>query len=103
MVTRYSICALPLDNIDAFHFTITVEWRGEDRWAVCHAGSCATKGGVWSHERQPSSRTDRWKKSHRFDRETALALAEKLAPKITLMGMTAQDVLDKQAAWLDEH
>jgi len=99
--TTYMVGTMPFDNMEAHAFTITVEWRGGDRWAVCRAGQCATKTGRWSHERQPSSRTDYWKRTHRFDLDTALALAEKLAPKLKLMGKTAEEIIAQQEEWAE--
>src|SRR5690606_407223 len=55
-VTRYEVSCLPQDNINAHHFTITVEWRGDDRWAVLHHGFCLGADGEWDYEPRPSSR-----------------------------------------------
>lgn len=92
-VTRYEVSCLPQDNINAHHFTITVEWRGDDRWAVLHHGFCLGADGEWDDEPRPSSREDDWLETHRFDLDTALILAKREAPKLTINGLTAADVL----------
>lgn len=96
--TRYEVSCLPLDDIDAPHFTIAVEWRGEGQWAVLRLGSCLGADGSWDYESRPSSREDDWKTTHRFDLDTALALAVEHAPKLTVNGHSVADVLARKAA-----
>lgn len=96
-VTRYEVSCVSPGNINAPHFTITVEWRGTvdgaDRWAVCHFKQCLGVDGEWSWEPSPSNRDDDWKTAHRFDLDTALRLAKEAAPKMTVNGRTAADAL----------
>lgn len=88
-VTRYNVSAYPdPDSINAHHFTITVELRGNGRWGVCWMGRCLGKRGQWSWESNPSSRTDRWKNAYRRDLDTALRLAQKAAPLLRVNGST---------------
>lgn len=88
-VTRYDVNAYPdPDSVNASHYTITVEHRGNDRWGVCHFGKCLGKSGQWSYESNPSSRTDRWLNAYRHDLETALKLARKAVPKVRINGFT---------------
>lgn len=96
-VTRYEVCCLPPDHIEAPHFTITVEWRGGDLWAVCRFKECLGTDGVWDWEPSPSNRTDEWKNAHRFDLDSALALAKDAAPEMTVNGYTVADVLQMEA------
>jgi hypothetical protein len=43
-------------------------------WAIRELGMCYGKGGRWSYEPQPSSRTDEWLKVYRFaTKEAALS------------------------------
>ena len=100
--TRYSVCAMPLDNPEAHSFTITVEWRGGDRWAVCWIDKCLSASGSWTHERLPSGRSEEFKRRHRFDLETALALARKVAPTLVVNGRTTSSVLKWQAQNVSE-
>jgi hypothetical protein len=55
-------------------YTITVERRDTDKWAVCWRGNC-WNGHDWAYEPLPSGRTDTWKAQHRFTLDTALAHA----------------------------
>jgi hypothetical protein len=90
--TKYTVCALPLDHREAGHFSITVEWRGNDKWAVCRYSECLSVDGEWSYEPSTSGRTDEWIAAHRFDLDTALALADRAAPHITVNGYTVEQV-----------
>jgi hypothetical protein len=94
LITEVSFCALPFDDFEASSWTIRVAWRGPgDRYAVIdRAGLCLSTSGKWHYELQPSSRTDRFKRHHRFPYEQACQLAAKHAPKVRNMGMTAADL-----------
>lgn len=92
-VTRYTITAVAeaqQNTLDAEGFEVHVELVGQmdgpPRWAVRRRHYCIHRSGRWDFEPQPSSRTDRWLSSHRFDLETALRLAEKAAPALVLNG-----------------
>lgn len=92
--TRYEVTAWPgpEDSINRSLYILYVEYRGMNRWAVTDGAYCYRKDGHKRYESMPSSRTDRFKRAYRFDLDTALALARKLAPKITIMGRTAAEV-----------
>lgn len=94
--TAYSVSCLPMDHREHGHFEITVEWRGNDRWAVIHGGYCLGTDGEWEYERQPSSRADEWLASHRFDLDEALRLAKQEAPHVTCNGWTVARALESR-------
>lgn len=89
--TRYEVSVLPFDDINRPSFTITVEARGANRWAVCRHHQCLDLDGTWSWEALPSGRPDEWLATHRFDLDTALKLAREAAPRIRVNGHTALD------------
>lgn len=89
--TRYEVSVLPFDDINRSSFTITVEARGEGRWAVCRHRQCLDIDGAWSWEALPSNRHDEWLATHRFDLDTALKLAREAAPHLRVNGHTALD------------
>lgn len=91
-VTRVSVSVLALDHRERRHFEITVEWRGDDRWAVMHFGFALGRDGEWEYEPRPSSREDDWLESHRFGYDEALKLAKAAAPGLTVNGFRAADV-----------
>lgn len=93
--TRYEVSLLPEDDINRPVYTITVESRGDGRWAVCWMRECLATDGTWSHEPIPSSRDDAWLANHRFDLDTALRLAREQAPQITVNGMSATEVFKR--------
>lgn len=95
--TTYTVSLLPFDHIDAGSFSITVEQRSQDRWAVLHHRWCLGSDGEWDYEMQPSSREDDWLATHRFDLDTALALAKEAAPKLTVNGRSAGEVASRAA------
>lgn len=98
MVTEYVVTALPEDSINVGHFSLTVEYRGEGRWAVKRWSSCLSRSGEWHHESVPSEREDEWLADHRFDLDTALRLAQENAPLIRVNGHSVADVLRMEAA-----
>ena len=69
-----------------------MEYRGKGKWGVFHLGECLGSDGEWDWESNPSSRTDEWLETHRFDCGTALDLAREWAPKVTVNGHVAAEV-----------
>lgn len=96
-VTEYQVSCVPDDFIDAPAFALTVEWRGEDTWAICRFSRCLGSDGVWDHEPIPSDREDEWIATHRFTEDEALRLAKEAAPKVVVNGWTVAAVLAKGA------
>lgn len=112
-VTRYEVSCLPPDAADADVFTLTVEWRGDDRWAVRRARAFYDAQGNrswgyrWEDDREPVTDEERasyaqgydeWVAAHRFDLDTALDIAKKAAPSMTVNGCTVGKVLADIAA-----
>lgn len=95
--TAYTVNCLPEDDIDSHVFAITVEYRGEDRWAVTRHGSCLAADGTWDFGVKPYERGDEWLAAHRFDKATALRLAREQAPLVTVNGFTVADALRMRA------
>lgn len=114
--TRYRVSCLPPENINAQVFTIVVELRADakgHRWAVTPNGVMfydaegnLSAGARWPTEdgveREPVTeaewddyhrRYDEWLDAHRFTEAEALALARRLAPRMTYRGMTVMDAL----------
>lgn len=93
-VTQYVVSAIPEGLCpDGFHWDLTVEWRGEDRWAVMWHGYAFNGKGRTDYERQPSSRTDAWKRAHYFPEAEALQLAHKFAPTVKVNGLLPADLV----------
>lgn len=92
-VTCYEVNALPEAYDERYHWAITVEYRGDGKWAVLHFRSCLGADGDWDLEPSPTNREDDWLATHRFDMETAIALASEHAPKVSVNGMTPADIL----------
>lgn len=99
--TRYAVCAVPEDHTWYRRFVIYVEWRGDDRWAVVQPWAptpCLSSSGEWDWEMRPSERTREWIAAHRFDLHTALEMAKREAPKMTVNGWTPAQVLAEDPA-----
>lgn len=94
-VTRYEVSVLPEDDINRSVFTVNVEFRGTDRWAVVRHGWCLDSNGGWDYELRPSEREDDWLESHRFDLDTALRLAREAAPGLIVNGHTAVEAYQR--------
>lgn len=96
--TRYVVNLLPDSDPHGHVFELTVEWRGNDQWAVLNGHWCLSADGDWDYERQPSERADDWIATHRFDLDTALRLAKEAAPDVTVNGRTAAQALARLIA-----
>jgi hypothetical protein len=98
-VTRYEVSCLPRNDVNAHLFTVVVEERNEDQWAVLLRGVwCLGIDGSWTQEPIPSEREDDWLATHRFDLDTALKLAREEAPKIKVNGHTVADALERASS-----
>ena len=91
--TRFEFSDLPEGDFNRPVWTVAAEHRGGDRWAVIRLGHCLGADGDWDYESIPSEREDEWLAGHRFDRDTALRLAEENSHSVTVNGLTAADML----------
>lgn len=85
-------------TVNAGVWNLKVEARGAGRWAVTRFGQCLGTDGEWDYERQPSSRTDDWKRTHRFDLLTALRLAQQHYDTLVVNGQTPAQALAEHEA-----
>jgi hypothetical protein len=92
-VSRYEVSCLAPEHRSSPYFTIAVEDRGDDRWAVLHWTRCLSSTGSWDREPPNSEREDDWLEAHRFDLHDALELAKREAPRITHQGRSVGEVM----------
>lgn len=93
-ITQYTVTAVEEGQHENFflaeQFDIHVDHArqmdGTIKWAVRWRHLVLHRSGRWDWEPQPSSRTDRWLASHRFTFETAMKLAKKAAPLLSING-----------------
>lgn len=112
-ITRYQVSCLREDHPDADAFTLTVEYRGRDRWAVTRMGAHYDADGGrswgfdWPGNKEPVTEEEiaaadqarvEWLSRHRFDLSAALAIAEREAPKVTVNGWTIPQVLAEEGS-----
>jgi hypothetical protein len=91
----YTVCALPpidLEDYDTWSISVVRVNLG-DVWAIRRHRQCLNADGTWEPEPSPSSRTDEWRTTHRFDLHTALGLAETAALRLTVNGHSVADIL----------
>lgn len=93
---RYQVCALPMDHEDAWTFSIWVEYRGLDRWAVTDGHRCLSATGEWDWEPRNSERGDDYNNTHRFTLVEAWKRAAEAAPHVVINGWTPADVLEHE-------
>lgn len=99
----YEVTAYPFHDVNRSDWVIRVERRAEDRWAVLYRSSCWNRRTKkWDYEPMPSSRTDAYKRTHRFDLDTALTIAREQAPKLTQMGWTVERAIAEAEQWQAE-
>ena len=99
--TASEVSVFPDEVMDASTWTLSVEYRGADRWAVlARAGSrtCLSRDGEWEWEISPSERTGEWLAEHRFSLDEALDMARRYAPGVTMNSLTAVEVLARHRA-----
>lgn len=92
-ITNYAVGCLPLDHEDFDLFSLEVAYRGRGRWAVVRHRYCYDIDGKRDYESIPSERREAWLDRFRFDLDTAIDLAVRIAPTLTVNGMTAADAL----------
>lgn len=64
------------EHWDIAELAVTVEWRGEDKWAVVVRHSwCVDANGERKYESIPSDREDEFKARFRFARDEAIRIA----------------------------
>lgn len=106
---KYLVSCLPEGHDERGLFTLQVECRGGDRWAVIQRSQFLGADGTWSWgfdwsrgDAEPATseemeifdrEQEAWLAAHRFDHDTALRLAKELAPKIRYRGYTVADAL----------
>ncbi|MGW4222960.1 hypothetical protein ACWEG1_05835 [Streptomyces bauhiniae] len=106
--TRYVVSCLPEGHDERFLFTIEVEYRGGGKWAVFNRTRVLGHDGQWSFgfnwrggaEPTTDEECDDYEKSHgewiaahRFDKTTALDLAQQAAKTLTYRNYTVADAL----------
>lgn len=96
--TKYDVTCITEadDDVNYYLFTINVEYAGHGGWAIRWMGRCLNARLEWSYESIPSERTDEWLAEYRFDEQTALELAKRAAPHITVNGRTVASVLARR-------
>ncbi|MBK1788806.1 hypothetical protein [Prauserella cavernicola] len=110
--TAYVVSCLPEDDVNAHGFEVRVEYRGAGLWAVLSKGRFLGRDGSWSWgyvwrdgTQEPntdaefaeySSGEDSWRTDHRFDLDTALRMAKKVAPTVWCNGYTLADALEER-------
>jgi hypothetical protein len=90
--TTYTICGLPEDDPDSLIWSIEVQHRGRDQWAVIHLGECWNfRTKHWDWEPSPSNRDDKFIKNHRRDKATALRVATEVYPTLVVNSFCVRD------------
>lgn len=92
-VTAVEFCSVPEGHEYQHHFTVTVEYVGNDKYLVRNRGAVLTAVGEWS-----------WSRGDRavWDFEEALIRAKLALDTIRLQWMTAAQALAHHAEWLEQ-
>ena len=104
-ITEVTVSVLPIGHIERGTWGLQVVYRGHaldddptgDRYAVKHLSRCLNRDGKWEMEPIPSERSDEFIERTRFGYWEALQRACEQAPLIRVNGMTAADVLAREA------
>lgn len=83
---RYAVSAVPLDYALFDSFVVDVERRGGDQWVAMRRGNWLRLDGSAAGERSAECLTDL---------DTALYVARRVAPLLTVNGLTVPELLAK--------
>ena len=93
-IAAYVVSRIPDDSPDHSVWSVRVEAVGPGRWAVRNMRRCLNKQGEWEYEPQPSSRTEEWLSTVRWDDvDEAIAAAVAAEPYVRWNGLYPEDVL----------
>lgn len=97
-ITRYDVTAPIKDPESAAAWSIQVERRDVDRWAVTRGRRVLSCRGTWDHEMDEDASDEAWLAEHRFPRGEAIDLAVAALPFVTVNGKTVADILADEEA-----
>lgn len=91
----YTVSCVPPDIDGSYLFTLRVERRdiNPDRWCVTDGAFCYATDGTKKVEPLRDNRTAAFRRQYRFALDDALDLAKRLAPTLTVNGLTVTDML----------
>lgn len=89
--TKYVVSALPEDLDEHYAWSVTVEWRGGQEWAVCRGRACYDRSGNQNWELSSNSAEEIAK--YRFPLGDAISIAERVARRLIVNGRTVEEVL----------
>jgi hypothetical protein len=93
--TEYLVTVLPLDREETLIWSVQIQRRGRDQWAITSHGRCLSRTGDWDLEPSPSERTAEWRQAHRFSFSDAVHRAGDLAARLTINGVTATEAAER--------
>jgi len=96
-LTEVTVSAIPEGNVNHTLYSVKVQWRGGETYAVERHGQVLGSDGEWDYEPLPSSREDDWIATHRFTYDRAHQLACEAATHVVVNGFTVADVLARSA------
>lgn len=79
IATRYTVSALPLDDINARHVMVFVDRQRGGRWAVHDGGDrpqFVDADGMWAFREPAAMDYDTWREQFHHDYDTAVKLAQ---------------------------
>lgn len=97
--SEYTIDPCPTHPVEPALFAVKIEWRGEDRWRVTHMSHVYGADGTFEYEGSNHREDENYMATHRFDLDTAVELARRIAPTVKVGRMTFQDWKD----WWNDH
>lgn len=92
-IAKYAVSCLPRAHRSYWHFTVWVVERAPNEWEVRADGTVHDADGnpIWGP--LPLEDREAWHARHRFDLDTAVEIAKKIAPTLTVNGYTVADAL----------
>lgn len=95
LIEKYSFSVLDIDHPERFLFSVCVEYRGENKYAITWLSSCYNKStDKWETEPVKSFRTPAWQANHRFGLAEAKTRARELCKDLTVNKTHIKDLVD---------
>lgn len=95
IATRYTVCALPLDDDRARYVKVFIDWKPGDEWVVtdgAHPAQFLDVNGSWAYRDHDAMDYDTWRRlfHHDFEIATLLARSAAVAVAKVQLNYTAQ-------------
>lgn len=95
-LTSMEVSCLPEEHDARPAYTVKIAYRGNGLYAVEHVRWCFDRDYQRDYNRVPDEGAEEWLARFRFDFETAMKVAERVAHLLIINGRTAEQLLKEE-------